>query len=253
MFDFNVTNSQINSKGGNYFKPYTINKIDTIKVETKDGEKKDGSKWLALNVTYSLTDGGSISKMYFYDDNDKDGTTRGEYQGNPCFPASYEVIKQLAIHVLGNYNLTNFEKFKKLASKIRTMGQFIDTFIKLTNSAPKNDNLYIKVIGRNNQGTIYSDLPNTCAVSKGKDGKYVHTDENGRTVGNDTYPINFLSDKENGLTFTANELKKQAELAKAKPTKIETKEEEEETNVDGIDDDLDLEDLDNLDDELAKL
>lgn len=254
-FSFNLDNSQISAKSGNYFKPYTINKIDTIKVEKKNGDKKDGGKWYALEVEYSLTDGGSVKKMYFYDDNDKDGTTRGVYNGQPCFPASYEVIKQLAIHILGNYNSAAFEKFKKYVGKVKTMEQFIDGFIKLTNDSPTNDNLYVKVIGRKNKedGRIYSDLPSPCAVSKDKDGKYTHLDDNGKEIGNETYIINFLADKENGLTFTASELKKQAEYAKAKPTNMEEKETNDSLDVETDNDDLDDLNVDDLDDDLANL
>lgn len=259
-FDENV---KVNATVGNYFKPYTVNKIDTIKVEKKTGKKKEGGDWLALNVTYSLNGGGSVSKMYFYDDNDKDGTTRGEYNGQPCFPSSYEIIKQLAIHVLGNYNPAAFEKFRKfVATKVKNMNQFIDGFVKLVNDNSATGDLFIKVIGRKDKGTnrIYSDVPAPCAVSKTNtnaedpdNGKYVHHDEKGQVVPNDTYIINFLSNKEDGLTFTAGELKKQAEYAKAKPTVMSDDSNDDINNdLEENNDDLDI-NVDDLDDDIENL
>lgn len=250
-FNLGLENAQVSSTAGNYFKPYTINKIDTIKVEKKSGDKKDGGKWVGINVTYSNSEtNASVSKTYFSATNDQEGKTRGVYNGQPCFPAPYEVIKQLAIHILGIYNPAAFEKFKKyVAAKVKTMDQFIDGFIKLTNESPKNPSLYVKVIGKNSQGKIYSDLASPCAVSK-KDDKYTHINESGQEEGNDTYPINFLATKETDLTFTPNELKKQAEYNKAKPTVMP------DTKVDNslneVEDNSDLDDI-NIDDELGDL
>lgn len=251
-FNLGLENAQVSSTAGNYFKPYTINKIDTIKVEKKSGDKKDGGKWVGINVTYSNSETNtSVSKTYFSAPNDQEGITRGVYNGQPCFPAPYEVIKQLAVHILGIYNPAAFEKFKKYVTKIKTMDQFVDGFIKLTNESPKNSSLYVKVIGKNSQGKIYSDIPSPCAVSKNReDGKYTHINEAGQEEGNDIYPINFLSTEENGLTFNPTELKKQAEYAKAKPTTMpDTKTEE---NLDEVEGDSDLDSI-NIDDELGDL
>ena len=79
----------------------------------------------------------------------------------------------------------------------------------------------LKLVGRNNNGTIYAALPNACGLSK--------TGE--------VFPVNFIGDN---LFFTNYELTQQKNYQNAKPTNMDS-------NTDNSDidnsDDLNLDDL----------
>lgn len=230
-FNFSLENSQVSAAGSNYFKPYTINKINKIEAKWVNGNK-DGKDWKAIDVTFTGKD-GSIRERYFVPMTDEEGVKRGTNQaGLPCFPSAYETLKQLAIHVLGNFAPAQFEKFKKYVTKVKNMQQFLDGFIKLINEAPENE-IDIKVVGRNSQGKVYASLPRPCSVSKGENDDYM---ENGEPA--PTFPINFLG---NNLEFTAYEVQQSNKMKNAKPTKMDDAIAE---SVDGGSDDLNLEELD---------
>ena len=237
-FSFDVTNAQVSAAGSNYFKPYTINKINKIEAKYVNGEK-EGKPWKALDMTFTGKD-GSIRERYFIpvkDDgsfDDAKGMERYVTDKKAELPSSYEVLKQLAIHILGNYAPAQFEKFKKYVTKVKNMQQFLDGFVKLVNEAPENE-IDLKVVGRNSSGKIYAKLPNTCGVSKNDDGSYSDT----------TFPINFLG---KGLEFTAYEMQQADKMKNAKPTKMDDNIAE---SVDGGDD-INLDDID-LGDELGDL
>ena len=206
-FNFSLADSQVSSKTSNYFKPYTINEIDTIKAEYASGTSSNGKDWKALDVTFSGKD-GQIRERYFIPETEKDGMTRPTFDtsngGKTETPSSYEILKQLAIHVLGVYAPAQFEKFKTYCQKVKNMQQYLDGFIKLVNDAPSNTT-HIKVVGKNNNGTVYARLPRPCNVEKDKDGSFT----------NRTYPINFLGDNLKWTNYEAGEMEK---LKNAKPT-----------------------------------
>lgn len=209
-FNFSLDNSQVSSNNSNYFKPYTINKINNIKAEYVKGTSESGKDWEALDITYSGPD-GSIKKRYFIPATAEEGVKRGVFPtsngGTNETPSSYEILKQTVVHILGIYTPTGFEKFKEYCKKVKNMKQFLDGFVKIINAAPSKET-NIKVVGRNSKGTIYADLPRACGIVKDKDGHF--TDE--------TYPINFLGDN---LSFTAYEEKQKSQLSEAKPTEME--------------------------------
>lgn len=209
-FNFSLNNSQVSSNSSNYFKPYTINDIDSIKAEYANGTSSSGKEWSALDITFSGKD-GQHKERYFLPATDEEGMTRPTFNtsngGKTEIPAPYEAIKQLAIHILGIYAPSQFEKFKVYCTKVKNMKQFLDGFVKLVNDAPKNETK-LKVVGRNSNGTVYARLPRTCGIVKDKEGKFT----------SETYPINFLGDN---LTFTAYEMGEKEKLASAKPTNMD--------------------------------
>lgn len=222
-FSFSLNDSQVSSSASNYFKPYTINEINSIKAEFVDGTASTGKEWKALDVTFSGKE-GQHKERYFLPATPEEGVTRPTFDssngGKTETPSPYEILKQLAIHVLGVYAPTKFDAFKNFCSKVKTMDQFLDGFVKALNSAPENTT-NVKIVGRNSKGTIYARLPRTCGIVKDSEGHYT----------NETYPINFLGDN---LMFTAYELQEKAKLDSAKPTnmdtalKVDTMDEEEE-------------------------
>lgn len=206
-FSFSLNDSQVSSKASNYFKPYTINEIDTIKAEYVNGTSASGKAWNALDVTFTGKD-GQHKERFFIPNNDEEGIKRPtSNDGKIKYPSPYEILKQLATHVLGVYAPTAFEKFKTYCTKVKNMKQFLDGFVKLVNEAPKNTTT-LKLVGRNSNGTLYARLPRTCGIVKDEEGHFT----------NQTYPINFLGDK---LTFTAYELGEKNKLENAKPTKMD--------------------------------
>lgn len=208
-FSFSLNDSQVSSNSSNYFKPYTINAINSIKGEFTNGTSANGKDWKALDMTFSGKD-GQIKERYFIPATDEEGMTRPTFPtangGKTEAPSPYEILKQLAIHVLGIYAPAQFEKFKTYCTKVKNMDQFLDGFVKAVNSAPNNE-INIKVVGRNSNGTVYARLPRTCAIEKDKDGNY--TDR--------TFPINFLG---NNLTFTSYEMTEKSKFESARPTNM---------------------------------
>lgn len=209
-FNFNLSDSQVSSNSTNYFRPYTINPINKITAAYAEGTAASGKEWKALDITFSGKE-GQHKERYFLPATDEEGMKRSEYPtsngGKTIYPSPYEILKQLAIHILGVYAPAQFEKFRTYCTKVKNMQQFLDGFVKLVNEAPEHET-NLKVVGRNSSGTIYARLPKTCRVSKDKDGNY--TDE--------TYPVNFLGEN---LTFNPIEMGEKSKLEKAKPTDMD--------------------------------
>lgn len=210
MFSFNLNDSQISSVSNNYFRPYTINEINEIKAAYAEGTSSAGKAWKALDITFMGKD-GQHKERFFLPATDEEGVKRPEFDtsngGKTQAPSPYEILKQLAIHVLGVYAPSQFEKFRTYCTKVKNMQQFLDGFVKLVNEAPMNHTM-IKVVGRNSNGTVYARLPKTCGIIKDKDGNYT----------SETYPINFLGDK---LSFTSYEMGEKTKLESAKPTNMD--------------------------------
>ncbi len=208
-FSFSLNESQVSSNVFNYFKPYTINPINSIKAEFVNGTSAEGKDWKALDITFSGKE-GQHRERFFIPSTDEEGMKRGQYEtsngGVNVTPSSYEILKQLAIHTLGIYAPAQFEKFKAFCAKVKNMEQFLQGFVKLLNDAPLKET-FVKVVGRNSNGTVYARLPRPCNVSKDKQGNY--TDE--------TYPVNFLG---KNLTFTTYEIGQKNALETAKPTEM---------------------------------
>lgn len=209
-FNFSLNNSQVSSNSSNYFRPYTINDIDSIKAEYANGTAASGKDWRALDIIFTGKD-GQHKERFFIPATDEEGMTRPVFTtsngGKTEIPAPYEILKQLAIHVLGIYAPAQFEKFKVYCTKVKTMSQFLDGFVKLVNDAPKKETK-LKVVGRNSNGTVYARLPRTCGIVKDKNGNFT----------SETYPINFLGEN---LTFTSYEMGEKDRLAAAKPTNMD--------------------------------
>lgn len=223
-FNFSLANSQVSSTSSNYFKPYTINVINSIKAEYANGTSAQGKDWTALDVIFTGPD-GQHKERYFLPATDEEGMTRPTFDsangGKTMSPAPYEILKQLAVHILGVYAPEQFEKFKVYCAKVKNMKQFIDGFVKLINDAPEHET-NLKVVGRNSNGTVYARLPRPCGISKDKEGNYT----------NETFPINFLG---SNLSFTSYEIGEKNRLETAKPTTMNTLEVDSKGSEDEID------------------
>ena len=195
-FNFSLNDTEVSSNVQTRLKPYTITEITSITAD-----KKEGSTWKAVEITFNSANGVHKEMMFIPDE--ENGTTRRKW-GEVEFPSNWENFKQAVAHILGVYYPDGFEKFKEYVTKVKSIEQFADGFIKILNKAPENKT-NLKLVGRNNKGTVYATLPSACYIIKDDAGNY--TDK--------VRPNNFLGDN---LTFTPSELKKQAEYANAKPT-----------------------------------
>ena len=209
-FNFSLAESQVSSSSSNYFKPYTINVINSIKAEYTNGTASNGKEWKALDLIFTGKD-GQHKERYFIPATAEEGLTRPSFDtsngGKTYSPSPYEILKQLAVHVLGVYSPAQYEKFRTYCAKVKNMQQYLDGFVKLLNDAPENET-NLKVVGRNSNGTIYARLPKTCGIQKDKEGNYT----------NETFPINFLGNK---LAFTNYEVQEKNKLESAKPTNVD--------------------------------
>ena len=134
-------------------------------------------------------------------------------------PSRFENFQFTLMQIVHALNPTGEEKIKANASKIKTIDQFIDLVIKALNGKDKVET-NLKLVGRNNNGTVYASLPNACGLNKA----------------GEVFPVNFIGDN---LFFTNYELQQQKSFQSAKPTNMD--------NVDNPDsndgDDLDLNDI----------
>lgn len=230
-FNFSLENTQTSAIQGKYFKPYTINKVNSIKAELTNGTKGE-TNWKALDITFSNDEGYSIRERYFIPGPEK-GLERNVYNGEPCFVAPYEELKQLVVHILGVFCPSGFEQLKKAAPKCKSMEQFLGYFVQILTKAPKKE-VEIKVVGRKSSGKIYAALPKCCGLSK-IDGHY--------TAESEIFPINIIGE---GLEFTSYEMKKKQEYENAKPTPMPDTSNVDLTSDSKVeeDDDIDLASLD---------
>jgi hypothetical protein len=111
------------------------------------------------------------------------------------------------------------EKIKVNASKIKTVDQFIDLVVKAL-AGKNNVETKLKLVGRNNNGTVYAALPNACGLNKA----------------GEVFPVNFIGDN---LFFTNYELTQQKNYQNAKPTNMSSVD----NNPDEKGEELNLDDL----------
>lgn len=228
-FNFGISNdTKVEATSSNYFKPYTVNKINKIEAKLVDGTKKDGEPWKAMDLTFTGPE-GSIRERYFMPLDPDKGTERSKSLKGTVYPSAYEKLKQLIIHILGIYAPKQFEKLKTYSTKCKTMDQLIDGFIKLLNAAESHET-NIKVVGRTTDGKVYAALPSPCGVEKDKDGNYTEN----------IYPINIISDDEKKLSFNNFEVQQANKLKNATPTNMD----DIATAVDTAEDDMDISNID---------
>ena len=120
-------------------------------------------------------------------------------------------------------NPTGAQKIIANSDKIKTIDQFIELVIKGLKDK-NNVDVYLKLVGRNVNGTFYANLPNACVL--------------GRDATAETKPsvLNFISTDENKLSFSNYELTQMKQYKSAKPTNMDKVE----NNPDSSDEELDL-------------
>lgn len=226
-FNFGSLNEQsFSSNAGAHLRPYNIYKVNLTKIEKTElkGSKDPNAVYpiVALEFTGCGEDKGTFTTNLFIPTSEQD-MERPTYKNNEGHeyqrPSRFENFQFTLMQIVHVLNPAGEEKIKANASKIKSIDQFIDLIIKAL-SGKNNVETNLKLVGRNNGGTVYAALPNACGLSK--DGNLFAT--------------NFIGDN---LFFSNYELTQQKQYQNAKPTTMETVD-----NPDVADNDVDLDDLD---------
>lgn len=222
MSNFNFSNlgeQNFTSNAGAYLKPYNIYKVNLTKIEKTElkGSKDPNAVYpvIALEFTSTEEPKGTFSTNLFIPQTDED-MTRPTYKNNEGHeyqrPSRFENFQFTLMQIVHALNPTGEEKIKVNASKIKSIDQFIDLVIKAL-SGKSNVETNLKLVGRNNNGTIYAALPAACGLNKS----------------GEVFPVNFIGDN---LFFTNYELTQQKTYQNAKPTNMSKVESEEASNED---------------------
>ena len=227
-FSFNNLSEQnFTSNAGAYLRPYDIYTVNLTKIEKTvlKGSKDPNAEYpvVALEFTGTGDNKGTFSANLFIPTTDED-MKRPVYKNNEGHeyerPSRFENFQFTLMQIVHALNPTGEEKIKANASKIKTIDQFIDLIIKALSGKEKVET-NLKLVGRNNNGTIYAALPNACGLNKA----------------GEVFPVNFIGDN---LFFTNYELTQQKNYQNAKPTNMDNVDNTSNNNSD----DLDLDDLD---------
>lgn len=231
MFNFsNLSEQNFTSNAGAYLRPYDIYTVNLTKIgkTVLKGSKDPNAEYsvIALEFTGTGDNKGTFSTNLFIPTTDAD-MERPTYKNNEGHeynrPSRFENFQFTLMQIVHALNPTGEEKIKANASKIKTIDQFIDLVIKAL-AGKNNVETKLKLVGRNNNGTIYAALPNACGLSK--------TGE--------VFPVNFIGDN---LFFTNYELTQQKQYQNAKPTNMDSVTDNPDINSSKEDYDLDGLDL----------
>ena len=228
MFNFsNLSEQNFTSNAGAHLRPYDIHTVNLTKIEKTElkGSKDPNATYpvVAIEFTGVGDSNGTFTTNLFIPTTDAD-MERPTYKNNEGHeyqrPSRFENFQFTLMQIVHALNPTGEEKIKANASKIKTIDQFIDLIVKAL-TGKNNVETKLKLVGRNNNGTIYAALPNACGLNKA----------------GEVFPVNFIGDN---LFFTNYELTQQKNYQNAKPTNMDSNNDN--SDIDNSDD-LNLDDL----------
>lgn len=208
-FNFgNLANQNFESNATQYLKPYGIYKVNLTKIEKTElkGSKDPNTVYpvIALEFTGCGEDKGIFTTNVFIPTSQEDNkrkmlkNSNGHENPVPSRVEEFQFTLMQLVHVL---NPAGEEKIKENSSKIKSIDQFVDLVLKaLAGKDEVETNL--KLIGRNNNGTVYAAIPRSCGINN-KSGEI--------------FPVNFIGEN---LFFSNYELTQQKKYQEAKPTKM---------------------------------
>jgi len=219
----NLAETSFTSNAGAYLRPYDIYTVNLTKIEKTElkGSKDPNAVYpvVALEFTGTGDSKGTFSANLFIPQTEED-MERPVYKNNEGHeyerPSRFENFQFTLMQIVHALNPAGEEKIKTNASKIKTIDQFIDLIIKAL-AGKNNVETKLKLVGRNNNGTVYAALPQACGLNKS----------------GEVFPVNFIGDN---LFFTNYELTQQKNYQNAKPT-----------NMDKVESDIDSADSEDLD------
>ena len=228
-FNFNgLSETSFTNNGPQYLRPYDIYEVNLTKIEKSSLKGKDGTEYgvVALEFKGCGEATGVYTHNLFIPNKNEDFERRvNETSGTP-YPSAFEQFQYTLMQLTQVINPKGADKIKENASKLKSMDQFIDLIIKaLTGKADVK--FFLKLVGRNQGGTVYSTIPNACVLSKKA------------TAETKPSPINFVALDKSLLQFSNYELTQMKAYKNAKPTNMD----KEEDNPDTPSDDVDLDDI----------
>lgn len=224
-FNFNSLSEQnFTSVAGQYLRPYNIYDVNLTKIEktTLKGSKDPNAEYpiIALEFTGCGDNKGVFTTNIFIPTTEADMERKMLKNANgheSPVPSRFEEFQFTLMQIVHALNPEGEEKIKANASKIKSIDQFIDLIFKVL-AGKNNVTTKLKLVGRNNNGTVYAAIPRACGINKA----------------GEIFPVNFIGDN---LFFTNYELTQQKKYQDAKPTNMD--------KVDSSnDEDIDLDDLD---------
>ena len=226
-FNFsNLSETSFSSNGGKYLRPYDIYQVNLTKIEKTTLKGKDGTEYpiIALEFTGSGDNDGIFTTNLFIPRTEKDmerPTFKNSEGHDYNRPSSFENFQYTLMQIVHALNPSGEEKIKDNASKIKTIDQFVDLILKAL-AGKEKVNTYLKLVGRTNEGVVYSALPSACGLSKK----------------GEIFATNFIGEKDS-LFFSNYEITQQKNYRNAKPTNMDKEDTSSENN-----DDVDLDNLD---------
>ena len=220
-FNFNsIAEQNYSSAAGQYLRPYGIYKVNLTKIEKTTLNGKDGTEYpvVAIEFTGCGEDKGVFTNNIFIPNKESDMERRTLKNANGHenqVASNFENFQFTLMQIVHALNPTGEEKIKANASKIKTIDQFVDLIIKAL-AGKDNIETELKLVGRNNNGTIYASLPNACGINKK----------------GEIFPVNFIGDN---LFFSNYELTQQKKYQNAIPTNMDKADEKSE--------DIDIDDI----------
>ena len=227
-FNFNSLESQnFTSNAGAYLRPYDIYKVNLTKIEKTElkGSKDPNAVYPVVTLEFTGTeDSKGVFTTNLFIPTSEDDMKRPTFKNNEGHeynrPSRFENFQFTLMQIVHALNPAGEEKIKANASKIKTIDQFIDLIIKAVAGKEKVETS-LKLVGRNNNGTIYAALPQACGLTKA----------------GEIFPVNFIGDN---LFFTNFELTQQKNYQNAKPTNMNNVDN---GSSDNSSDDVDLDDI----------
>lgn len=224
-FNFNeLSGTSFVGNSKQYLKPFDIYKVTLSKIEKTTLKGKNDIEYSIVALEFS-GESGSFSHNLFIPNKDQDFERRVNETSGTQYPSSFEQFQYTLMQILQVINPEGAKKLIENASKLKTIDQFIDLIVKgLTNKS--SEEVFIKLVGRNVNGTFYASLPNACVL--------------GKDATSETKPsaLNFISKDRNNLNFSNYELNQMKAYKNAKPTNMS-----EETPDLKPEDELDIDDI----------
>ena len=208
-FNFNsLAETSFTSDSQSYLKPYDIYKVKLTKAEKGElkGSKDPNAVYQIVALEFS-GEQGIFTTNLFIPNRDEDFDQNENPTTHKIQPSNWDRFYMTLLQILEVLNPTSSEKFKKLAKegKIKDVDTFIKVVVPAIASVVNKEDVYLKLVGRNSNGTVYADLPTSCwfdmSTSKVK-------------------PLNFIAKDEKKLSFSNWEIQKMKEYKEAKPTNM---------------------------------
>ena len=231
MNNFNfggLAETSFTNNGPQYLRPYDIYEVNLTKIEKSSLKGKDGTEYgvVAMEFKGCGDNNGVYSHNLFIPNKDSDFERRVNETSGVFYPSAFEQFQYTLMQLMQVINPKGADKIKENASKLKSMDQFIDLIIKgLTGKSDVK--FFLKLVGRNQDGKVYSTIPNACVLGKKA------------TAETKPSPINFVSLDKSLLAFSNYELTQMKNYKNAAPTNMDKADD----NPDTAGDDVDLDDI----------